>query len=160
MTEEVAALVLRNNYLQTLSISLTRARGSEENGYAMALMHDLEERGLLDRKLEALPSDAEIVTRDGRGETLTRPEHSVLLAYSKIALYDDLLKSTVPDDPFLSSVLQGYFPQRMHARYGKEIDGHRLTARNHRDGRRQRADQPRRPGVRVTPAGRNRRFAG
>ncbi len=126
MTEEVAALVLRNNYLQTLSISLTRARGSEENGYAMALMHDLEERGLLDRKLEALPSDAEIVTRDGRGETLTRPEHSVLLAYSKIALYDDLLKSSVPDDLFLSTVLQGYFPQRMHARYGKEIDGHRL----------------------------------
>ncbi len=126
MTEEVAALVLRNNYLQTLSISLTRARGSEENSYAIALMHDLEERGLLDRKLEALPGDAEIITRDGRGETLTRPEQAVLLAYSKIALYDDLLHSSLPDDPFLSTVLQGYFPQRMHAQYSKEIEGHRL----------------------------------
>ena len=126
MTDEVAALVLRNNYLQTLSLSITRARGSEENGYAMALMHDLEERGLLDRKLEALPSDAEIAARDGRGETLTRPELSVLLAYSKIALYDDLLKSSVPDDRFLSAVLKGYFPQRMRAEFANEIESHRL----------------------------------
>jgi glutamate dehydrogenase len=126
MTDEVAALVLRNNYLQTLSLSITRARGSEENGYAMALMDDLEERGLLDRKLEALPSDAEIVARDRRGETLTRPEFSVLLAYSKIALYDDLLNSSVPDDQFLSEVLKDYFPQRMRKDFDGEIEGHRL----------------------------------
>jgi glutamate dehydrogenase len=126
MTDEVAGLVMRNNYLQTLSLSITRARGSEENGYAMALMHDLEDRGLLDRKLEALPSDAEIVNRDRRGETLTRPELSVLMAFSKIALYDDLLNSSVPDDPFLSEVLKGYFPQRMQAQFADEIETHRL----------------------------------
>ena len=126
MTDEVAALVLRNNYLQTLSLSTTRARGSEENGYAMALMHDLEDRGLLDRKLESLPSDAEIAVRDRRGETLTRPELAVLLAYSKIALYDDLLESSMPDDLFLSAVLNSYFPQRMQRDFAAEIEGHRL----------------------------------
>ncbi|MDP9137561.1 MAG: NAD-glutamate dehydrogenase, partial [Pseudomonadota bacterium] len=126
MTDEVAALVLRNNYLQTLSLSITRARGSEENGYAMALMHDLEERAILDRKLEALPSDAEIAARDGRGETLTRPELAVLLAYSKIALYHDLLESSMPDDRFLSEVLKGYFPERMRTEFAGEIESHRL----------------------------------
>ncbi|HKQ95772.1 MAG TPA: NAD-glutamate dehydrogenase domain-containing protein, partial [Aestuariivirgaceae bacterium] len=126
MTGEVAGLVLRNNYLQTLSLTLTRGRGTEENGFIIQLMHDLEERQMLDRRLEALPGDAEVLARDARHETLTRPELAVLLAYSKIALYDDLLQSTVPDDAYLGQELKRYFPARMISEFAAEVDGHRL----------------------------------
>jgi glutamate dehydrogenase len=126
MTDEVAELVLRNNYLQTLSLSLAVARGTEENGYAMLLMNDLEKRGLLDRELEALPQDAEVKERDARGKTLTRPEFAVLLAYAKIALNHDLLESSVPDDAYLSRELMRYFPRQMVEAHGEEIRQHRL----------------------------------
>jgi glutamate dehydrogenase len=127
MSDEVAALVLRNNYLQTLSLSLAVARGTEEGSYAMLLMHDLERRGLLDRNLEALPPDAEIKARDARREFLTRPEFAMLLAYGKIALNQDLLESDVPDDEYLSRELLRYFPQRMRTQsFAQEINQHRL----------------------------------
>jgi glutamate dehydrogenase len=126
MTEDVAALVLRNNYLQTLSLSLAVARGTEENSYAIMLMHELEEGGLLTRELEALPQDAEVKARDARREMLTRPEWAVLLAYAKIALNHDLLNSDVPNDEYLSKELLRYFPQRMSAEFEQEIRQHRL----------------------------------
>ena len=126
MTDEVAGLVLRNNYLQTLSLTLSRGRGTEENGFVIQLMHDLEERQMLDRRLESLPGDAEVLARDARHETLTRPELAVLLAHSKIALYDDLLKSSVPDDAYLGQELKRYFPGRMFGEFKPEIESHRL----------------------------------
>jgi glutamate dehydrogenase len=126
MTDEVAALVLRNNFLQPLCLTLAVAQGTEENGYAMQLMQALERRGMLDRKLEFLPSDAAIAERDARGEGLTRPEFAVLMAYAKLALHEDLLASTVPDDPYLSRELFRYFPQRMQEAYASEIATHKL----------------------------------
>jgi glutamate dehydrogenase len=126
MTGAVAALVLRNNYLQTLCLSLAVAQGSEGNGYAIQLMNMLEQRGLLDRRLEALPSDQAVAERDARGQCLTRPEFAVLMAYAKLALNSDLLASRVPDDPYLARELLRYFPEAMHERFRPEIEAHRL----------------------------------
>ena len=126
MTDAVAALVLRNNYLQPLCLTLAVAQGTEENGYAMQLMQALERRGMLDRKLEFLPSDVTIVERDARGEGLTRPEFAVLMAYAKLALHEDLLASAVPDDPYLSRELFRYFPKHMQEKYASEIASHKL----------------------------------
>ena len=126
MTDQVAALVLRNNYLQTLCLSLAEMQGTEGNGYAMELMHMLEARGLLDRKLEALPGDPAVIERDARGLTLTRPENAVLMAYAKLSLNNDLLASDVPDDPYLSRELMRYFPSQMREQYPQEIETHRL----------------------------------
>src|SRR5690606_38554221 len=77
MTDEVAALVLRNNYLQTLSLSLAERRGLEDLGFQQRLMQTLAAAGELDRKLEFLPDDAEIAERRRRGQALTRPELAV-----------------------------------------------------------------------------------
>ena len=101
MTDEVAALVLRNNYQQTLALSLAERRGLEDLGFQQRLMQTLEKRQLLDRAVEFLPSDMEIAERRRRAEPLTRPELAVLLAYAKLALHEDLLHSSVPDDPYL-----------------------------------------------------------
>jgi len=126
MTDDVAALVLRNNYLQTLAISLAERRGLEHLGFQQRLMQTLEQRGMLDRAVEFLPDDVEIADRRRRSQALTRPELAVLLAYDKIALYSDLLESNVPDDPYLARELSRYFPKPIVDRFPDALKHHRL----------------------------------
>ncbi len=126
MTEEVAALVLRNNYLQTLAISLIDRRSVRATGDLARLMSRLEEEGHLDRAVETLPDDALLTERIASDKPLTRPEIGVLLSYAKISLFDDLTKSALLDDPYFESELVDYFPSRMHKTYAADIKGHRL----------------------------------
>ncbi len=126
MTDEVARLVLRNNYQQTLALSLAQRRGLEDMGFQQRLMQTLETRGELDRAVEFLPDEVALADRRKRNAALTRPELSVLLAYAKLSLYNELLGSTVPDDPFLSRELERYFPKEMSERYDDALHKHRL----------------------------------
>jgi glutamate dehydrogenase len=126
MTEEVAALVLRNNYLQTLSVSLTEAKNENDFGYQARLMNTLETSGQLDREVEFLPDAMVLAERREAGHWLTRPELAVLLAYAKIDLFSSLLDSGVPDDPYLEREMYRYFPTPMHEPFSEEIENHRL----------------------------------
>jgi glutamate dehydrogenase len=126
MTDEVATLVLRNNYLQTLALSLSQRRGMEDFGFLQRLMQTLEARGLLDRAVEYLPDDMALAERRRRLQPFTRPELSVLLAYAKLTLYDDLLESAVPDDPYLARELSRYFPKEIAAQFPDALVHHRL----------------------------------
>jgi glutamate dehydrogenase len=126
MTESVASLVLRNNYQQTLAISLEELRGNDNLGNQMRLMAELEERELLDRAVEDLPVDAALEERAADGHSLTRAEIGTLLAFAKIALSNDLVESAVPDDPYLGRELLRYFPPEMRERFAGEIESHRL----------------------------------
>ena len=126
MTDEVARLVLRNNYQQTLALSLAQLRGLEDLGFQQRLMQTLEMRGELDRAVEFLPDEIALAERRKRGVALTRPELAVLLAYAKLSLYSELLESKVPDDPYLGRELKRYFPKEMSQRYEDELHSHRL----------------------------------
>jgi glutamate dehydrogenase len=126
MTEEVASLVLRNNYLQTLALSLAERRGMEELGFLKRLIQLLENHGLLDRALESLPDDMQLEERRRRLQPFTRPELAVLLAYAKLSLYEELLESKVPDDPYLARELERYFPKAVAANYPDALEHHRL----------------------------------
>ncbi len=126
MTEEVAGLVLANNYQQTLAISQVERRGLTELPHQARMMTLFEQRGLLDRAVEYLPGPQELAERESRGEALTRAEIGVLLAYAKIVLFDEIVASRVPDEPHLTSDLLGYFPDKMSGKYGAEIREHRL----------------------------------
>jgi len=126
MTDEVAALVLRNNFLQTLALSLAERRGMEDFGFLQRLIQTLEARGLLDRAVEYLPDDMQLSERRRRSQPFTRPELSVLLAYAKLVLYDDLLESAVPDDPYLARELNRYFPKAIAERFPDALEHHRL----------------------------------
>ncbi len=126
MTNEVAQLVLRNNYLQTLALSLAERRGLEDLGFQQRLMQILEQRGELDRQVEHLPDDMEIAERQRRSQPLTRPELSVLLAYAKLSLYAELLDSSVPDDPYLGRELARYFPRELTQSFPDALEHHRL----------------------------------
>jgi glutamate dehydrogenase len=126
MTDDVAALVLRNNYWQTLALSLAEGRRAEDVPFAQSFMRMLEANGRLDRSVESLPSDEVLDERAKRGEGLTRPELAVLLAYAKLALADQIRASDVPDDPYFEGELTDYFPVAMRKRFAGDIAAHRL----------------------------------
>ncbi len=126
MTDEVAHLVLANNYEQTLALSLARRRGLADLPYQARFMTTLEGRGQLDRAVEALPSAQALVEREKRGEPLTRAELGVLLAYAKLVLAAEIVGSNVPDEAHFESDLVGYFPKKMAKKYAADIAGHRL----------------------------------
>ncbi|MDZ7822908.1 MAG: NAD-glutamate dehydrogenase [Ahrensia sp.] len=126
MTDDVANLVLENNYQQSLTISRVARRSSANLSLQVRLMESLEDRGLLNREVEDLPSPEIIADRVAKGQGLTRPEIGVLLAYAKIVLLDDLVASALPDDPYLEGELMAYFPPKMQKEFASNIRRHRL----------------------------------
>lgn len=114
MTDDVAELVLKDNYQQNRIISYMSHRGAKSIPGNKKLMARLEKSGRLDRALEFLPTDVEMDARFDRGLGLTRPELCVLMAYAKMALYDHILNSDLPDDPVMAEgVLLSYFPKAL-----------------------------------------------
>ncbi len=126
MTDDVAKLVLRDNYEQTQAISVTHAIGEAQLDAQARFMRGLEKANKLDRKIEALPDDEAIADRHAQNLGLTRPELAVLLAYAKLVLYEDLLKSDLPDDSQLVDDLILYFPDDLRTRYRAAIERHKL----------------------------------
>ena len=127
MTNDVAAFVLRNNYLQTQSISMMEAKARERLSESARLINDLEKTGLLDRDLEFLPDEVAIEERRERNQGLTRPEIAVILSYAKIDLYNGLEASDQPLDDFLTTDPQRYFPEVLRKKYADLIPVHRLS---------------------------------
>jgi len=126
MTDDVAAHVLRDNYDQTLAISVAEARSARDLDSHARFVRDLERRGLIDRAVEFLPSDDELHRRAQSGIGLTRPEIAVLLAYAKLDLDAQLAASDLPDQPFFASELGSYFPSPAVSRFPEEMIHHRL----------------------------------
>jgi glutamate dehydrogenase len=126
MTEDIAALVLRDNYLQSQALSMIELSAKDrlaEHGY---FIRSLEITNELDRTVEYLPSAEELAERSKQGGALTRPELAVLLSYSKIALFNRLIATDVPEDPYLSQELERYFPKLLQERYRALMRKHRL----------------------------------
>ena len=126
MTDEVAALVLRNNYLQSQALSVLEQRAPERLTEYQSLVRALERGGLLNRGIEFLPDEEEFAERRKQRLGLTRPELAVVLAYSKIWLSNHLLDSDLPDDRYFASEVQRYFPAPLRKRHAREITRHRL----------------------------------
>ncbi|MDP9456811.1 MAG: NAD-glutamate dehydrogenase [Actinomycetota bacterium] len=126
MTEEVAQLVLRDNYQQTLAISKAATLAHPMVDVHTRYIRALEQSGGLNRELEFLPSDEALAERRSNGIGLTTPELAILLSYSKITLYKELLGSDVPEDPYLSSEMERYFPTPLRERFREQIREHRL----------------------------------
>ena len=126
MTDEVAELVLRNNFAQNQALSLMQAMTVKRFGSQAHFIKVMDARRVFDRELEHLPGVEELDRRRSIGVGLTRPELATLLSYSKISLYQDLLVSDVAEDPYLSMEIERYFPQPLQQKYAEAMQQHRL----------------------------------
>ncbi len=125
MTEDVGHHVLEHNYDQTLALTLLESDAVSEVDAQIRYMVDLEQRGRLDRKVEGLPTNTTLLERKAAGKGLTRPELAVLLAYGKLDLFDEIVASQAPDDPWFEATLRGYFPKALD-KYADAMQKHRL----------------------------------
>jgi glutamate dehydrogenase len=126
MTDEVAGLVLRQNYAQNRTLAAAGAQSAQMLHVHSRYLRRLEREHRIGRRLDSLPGDKEIAERRSAGLGLTVPEFAVLLAQAKISAAQEVLDSALPDDPFLRSVLTTYFPEPLQAAYASEMDLHPL----------------------------------
>ena len=126
MTDDVAAHVLRDNYDQTLALSVAEMRSDRDFDSHGRYIRDLERRGRLERAVEFLPDEDELHRRAQAGRGLTRPELAVLLAYAKLDLDAQIVASDLPDQAYFASELAGYFPSSAVTHFPDELIHHRL----------------------------------
>ena len=126
MTDEVASLVLADNYIQTQCIDLAFNDGSDAFDEQVRFMLHLESQNLLDRSIEFLPDADECAERMAAELGLFRPEIAVLVSYSKMVMYQELMKADLSAEPSAESILLDYFPEELQKKYSSEIANHRL----------------------------------
>ncbi|HZY15758.1 MAG TPA: NAD-glutamate dehydrogenase, partial [Ramlibacter sp.] len=126
MTDQVAALVLRDNYLQTQALAIADRLAPALLDEQARFIRFLEKRGLLNRAIEYLPGEEEIAERRSHGLGLVTPEQAVLLAYGKMWLNDELVASELPEDPWIATALERYFPTQLKERFAAFIPRHPL----------------------------------
>nr|AAG40620.1 NAD-glutamate dehydrogenase [Streptomyces clavuligerus] len=126
MTDEVGALVLRNNYAQNVALANAVSQSTSLVHAHQRYLRKLVRDGALDRSLEFLPTDRQIRDLLNNGRGLSQPELAVLLAYTKITVADELIGTSLPDDPYLLRLLHAYFPKPLLERYPEAVDHHAL----------------------------------
>lgn len=126
MTDEVGTLVLHDNYYQTQCISTMVAQKDRFIDLQSGWIAALEASGRLNRAIEYLPAESVLAERKAKQQGLTSPEHAVLMAYTKMALFDEILASSLPDESTLVSVLHAYFPKVLQERFADALEAHPL----------------------------------
>jgi len=126
MTDDVARLVLTDNYHQNVLLGNARQQAYDMLSVHQRFIRALEKRGELDRQLEFLPSDSTINQRMAERRGLTSSELAVLVAYSKISLTEQIVHSELPDEPWFQRALVGYFPPQIVQRYDARLADHPL----------------------------------
>ena len=127
MTDEVAAIVLEDNRLQTLALSLAEVDAAKTMPAHIRLINRLELAGRFDRTVEGIESDAVLQQRDADHRGFTRPELAVLMSHAKLALQQALEASGVPASSRYQDVLSDAFPASMRAAFAGDIQRHRLA---------------------------------
>jgi glutamate dehydrogenase len=126
MTDEVAALVLRHNYRQNMALAVARSQAPSLLHVHARYLRKLIRDKRLSTEQDVLPDEREIAERRSSGHGLTNPELALLLAHTKIAAGEDVLESSLPDDPYLRRVLDAYFPAPLRARFADRMEAHPL----------------------------------
>lgn len=126
MTDNVAQLVLHNNTRQTQAISIAQSEALQRSAEYRRFMNALQSAGRLDRKLEFLPTDEQLLERQTHGKSLTRPELSILISYAKAVLKEDLAATNIVDDEYLAKFIETAFPHKIAQLFPLALRNHRL----------------------------------
>jgi glutamate dehydrogenase len=126
MTGEIAGLVLRHNFGQNMALAVARSQAPALLHVHVRYLRKLIRDKRLSPEQDMVPGEREIAERRSSGGGLTSPELALLLAHTKISAAEDILASTLPDDPYLRRVLDAYFPAPLRARFADRMTTHRL----------------------------------
>ncbi|MDX3911338.1 MAG: NAD-glutamate dehydrogenase [Sphingobium sp.] len=126
MTDDVAALVLEDNRLQALGLSIAERGGATSLASYVRLIETFESSGRLDRAVEGLASNEQLLRRAQDGKGLTRPELAVLLSTAKLALQDAIEHGQLGQDPAMDGDLAAAFPTEMQKEEADAIVHHQL----------------------------------
>ena len=126
MTDDVSALVLEDNRLQTLALSIAEAGGARALPGQVRTIELLESSGRLDRRVEGLANSEQLLRRAQENRGLTRPELAVVLSMAKIALQEAAEGLKLADDPSMEEELFAAFPEPMRKNHPEAIRAHRL----------------------------------
>ncbi len=126
MTDSVAELVLSNNYKQTQAISLAEYQAAIRVNEYRRFISTMVDSGNLNRQLEYLPEDEEILERQQTGKSLTRPELSVLISYAKVQLKETLATEALVEDAYMVRAVESAFPAQLRERFREQLYNHRL----------------------------------
>ncbi|MBV1908508.1 MAG: NAD-glutamate dehydrogenase [Kangiellaceae bacterium] len=126
MTDEVGDIVLRENFLQAQTISISEERSVKMVKELMRFIHWMEREGKINRELEFLPSDDELLERLARSQGFTRAELAVLAAYGKMILKEDLCTPDIANEPYYKNELSNYFPTALRKKFANKMQTHPL----------------------------------
>ncbi len=126
MTDDVSALVLKNNYRQTQALSIATVQAATRLEEYRRLLNSMETANKLNRELEFLPDDETLSERKLDKKGLTRPELSVLISYVKGDLKQTLIDSDLPDEPLLIKEMHKVFPETLVRKFATELEAHQL----------------------------------
>jgi glutamate dehydrogenase len=126
MTDDVAHIVLEDNRLQTLGLSLAESGGAGAVPSQIRVIELLEAAGRVDRVVDGIESNATLLRRAQEEQGLTRPELAVILSHGKLALQAAVEASDLAADPLFTPLLHAAFPHAMQQNFAAAIDGHRL----------------------------------
>lgn len=126
LTEEVASVVLRDNYMQALAISALEVHAASQIDFYQSYLKSQESEGNINRYVEFLPDDKAFVERKAQEKGLTRPELAVLLSYAKIHIKNEILKSDLPEDSYVNHIIYSAFPLSLQKTYREQIKNHKL----------------------------------
>lgn len=126
LTHEVASHVLVDNHNQATVINYSVFSAKKNISLHTDYIKELETQGILNRRVEFLPTEKELIERKKAGAGLTRPELAILLAYTKIHLKKEILKSALPEDHYLSQIVETAFPLSIRKKYQQAMHNHPL----------------------------------
>jgi glutamate dehydrogenase len=127
MTDDVAGLVLKNNYRQAQALSIAQKQAVPYMNEYRSFISRLEKEGKLNRELEYLPSDTDLAARAQRGEAMTRPSLCLLISYAKAELKEALVDSGISEDTYIAREIETEFPPVLVSKYKKALYGHQLN---------------------------------
>ncbi|MDH4128877.1 MAG: NAD-glutamate dehydrogenase [Spirochaetota bacterium] len=126
LTTDLNQMIVKDNYLQTLAISIDVLRSTLNIDRYKELIDNLVQEKLLDVKSEFMLTNREFITYKSEGRGLLRPQLAILMAYEKMRVYHEILSSNIPDLPYCNKYLISYFPDKIYAKFNDNILKHRL----------------------------------
>ncbi len=127
MVGEVASKILNDhNSIETKALLIEGMQAKDKLEKHHRLLLNLEKSGILNRNIEFLPTDEEIVNMS---KGLYAPQLAVLMSGARTSIKNKIINSDLPKKDFVIDIyLLNYFPKRMVSEFKDYILKHPLRA--------------------------------